>query len=50
MSIEDNKRAALRWSQELWSQGHLTVADKSSLPTTCATILAIRFRRTAPKT
>ena len=32
MSIEDNKRAALRWSQELWSQGHLTVADEIIAP------------------
>jgi steroid delta-isomerase-like uncharacterized protein len=32
MSIEDNKRAALRWSQELWSQGHLAVADEIIAP------------------
>ena len=32
MSIEDNKRAALRWSQELWSQGHLAVADEIVAP------------------
>ena len=32
ISIEDNKRVALRWSQELWSQGHLTVADEIIAP------------------
>ena len=32
MSIEDNKIAALRWSQELWSQGHLAVADEIIAP------------------
>ena len=32
MSIEDNKRVALRWSQELWSQGHLAVADEIVAP------------------
>ena len=31
-SIEDNKRAAMRWSQELWSQGHLAVADEIIAP------------------
>lgn len=28
MSIEQNKAAALRWSQELWGQGKLAVADE----------------------
>jgi steroid delta-isomerase-like uncharacterized protein len=32
LSIEGNKRAALRWSQELWSQGHLAVADEIIAP------------------
>ena len=27
MSIEQNKRSARRWSEELWGQGDLTVAD-----------------------
>jgi steroid delta-isomerase-like uncharacterized protein len=32
MSIERNKAAAVRWSQELWSQGHLAVADEIIAP------------------
>jgi len=32
MSIEDNKRVALRWGQELWSQGNLAVADEIIAP------------------
>ena len=28
MSIEHNKAAALRWSEELWSRGNLAVADE----------------------
>jgi steroid delta-isomerase-like uncharacterized protein len=32
MSIEHNKAAALRWSQELWSQGNLAVADEIIAP------------------
>jgi steroid delta-isomerase-like uncharacterized protein len=28
MTIENNKAAARRWSQELWSQGDLSVADE----------------------
>src|SRR5262245_33745674 len=28
MAIEHNKTAALRWSQELWSEGRLAVADE----------------------
>ena len=32
MSIEHNKTAALRWSQELWSQGNLATADEIIAP------------------
>ena len=32
MSTEHNKAAALRWSQELWSLGHLAVADEIISP------------------
>jgi len=32
VTIEQNKAAALRWSQELWSQGHLSVADDIIAP------------------
>jgi steroid delta-isomerase-like uncharacterized protein len=31
-SIEQNKTAALRWSQELWGQGNLAVADEIIAP------------------
>jgi steroid delta-isomerase-like uncharacterized protein len=31
-SIEHNKAVALRWSQELWSQGQLAVADEIISP------------------
>jgi steroid delta-isomerase-like uncharacterized protein len=32
MSIEHNKTAALRWSQELWSQGNLATAEEIIAP------------------
>ena len=32
MSVEQNKITALRWSQELWSQGNLAVADEIIAP------------------
>lgn len=32
MSTEDNKAIARRWSEELWSQGNLTVADEIVAP------------------
>jgi hypothetical protein len=32
MSIEHNKAAALRWSDELWSQGNLAVTDEIVAP------------------
>ena len=32
MSIEHNKAVALRWSQELWGQGNLAVADEIIAP------------------
>src|SRR5262245_39607709 len=32
MSIEYNKKVALRWSQELWSQGNLATADEIIAP------------------
>jgi steroid delta-isomerase-like uncharacterized protein len=31
-TIEQNKAAALRWSQELWGQGNLSVADEIIAP------------------
>ena len=31
-STEQNKAMALRWSEELWSQGHLAVADEIVAP------------------
>ena len=47
MAIEYNKATARRWSEELWSQGKLAVADEIVAPDTCATTLAIRFRPAA---
>jgi predicted SnoaL-like aldol condensation-catalyzing enzyme len=32
LSIEHNRAAVLRWSQELWGQGHLAVADEIIAP------------------
>lgn len=32
MTIEHNKTLALRWSQELWGQGNLAVADEIIAP------------------
>jgi steroid delta-isomerase-like uncharacterized protein len=32
MSIEQNKATARRWSEELWSQGNLAVADEIIAP------------------
>ena len=32
VTIEQNKAAALRWSQELWGQGNLAVADEIIAP------------------
>jgi hypothetical protein len=32
MSIEQNKALARRWSEELWSQGNLAVADEIIAP------------------
>ena len=35
MSTEKNKAIVRRWSQELFNQGHLTVADEIVAPTYC---------------
>jgi len=32
MNIEHNKMVAQRWSEELWGQGNLTVADEIVAP------------------
>ena len=50
MSTEENKATARRWSEELWGQGNMAVADEIIAPSTSVTTQEIPSLRTAPRT